>query len=59
MTSAGAPDWLARAVADLYSLGGAAEVTDVVAKVGKKKPIRFDEFAANFAPAFESTARAR
>ena len=61
MTGAGMPIWMARGIAELYdwaSHGGASEVTDVVATVGKKKPTTFDQFAAEFAPAFASTAAA-
>jgi uncharacterized protein YbjT (DUF2867 family) len=62
LTSAGLQDWMARGIADLYdwgSQGGFAEVTDVVAKVGKRQPITFDRFASDFAAAFEKTATAR
>ena len=55
------PIWMARGIAELYdwaSQGGASEVTDVVATVAKKKPTTFDQFAAEFAPAFASTAAA-
>jgi hypothetical protein len=34
-------------------------VTDVVAKIGKKQPITFDQFASDVAGAFEKTATAR
>jgi uncharacterized protein YbjT (DUF2867 family) len=62
MTGAGMPDWQARAIAELYdwgSQGGFAEVTDVVAKIGKKQPITFDQFASDVAGAFERTTTAR
>jgi len=61
MTGAGMPIWMARGIAELYdwaSQGGASEVTDVVATVAKKKPTTFDQFAAEFASAFASTAAA-
>jgi hypothetical protein len=61
MMGLGMPDWQAKGIADLYewgSRGGAASVTDVVAKVGKKTPITFDQFAMESASAFESTATA-
>lgn len=62
MTGAGLQDWMARGIADLYDWGGQGgfgEVTDVVAKIGKKQPITFDRFASDFASAFEKTATAR
>jgi uncharacterized protein YbjT (DUF2867 family) len=62
MTGAGVPDWMARGIAELYDSGSRgvfAEVTDVVAKVGKKPAIAFDQFARDFAAAFEKTATAR
>lgn len=53
----GLPHWLAGALSQLYDylgsgLGG--EVSDVVAKVGKKRPISFDEFAREHAQSFKS-----
>lgn len=52
----GLPHWLAGALSQLYDylgsgLGG--EVSDVVAKVGKKRPISFDEFAREHAQSFK------
>jgi hypothetical protein len=61
MVGAGIPDLVAQGIAALYewgSQGQQAMVTDVVAKVGKKAPITFDQFAREFASAFESTATA-
>ena len=49
----GAPDWLAHGLTELeqlYASGGAAQVTDVVARVGKVTPRTFDQwFAENIA----------
>jgi uncharacterized protein YbjT (DUF2867 family) len=62
MTGMGMPDWQANGIADLYdwaAKGGADLVTDAVEKVGKKKPISFDQFAADFRSPFESSATAR
>jgi uncharacterized protein YbjT (DUF2867 family) len=62
MTGSGMPDWQANGIADLYdwgSTGEAALVTDVVEKVGNKKPIFFDQFASDVASVFESAAAAR
>jgi uncharacterized protein YbjT (DUF2867 family) len=61
MMGSGMPDWQAQGIADLYewgSTGAEAGVTDVVAKVGKKTPITFDQFARESVSAFESTATA-
>jgi uncharacterized protein YbjT (DUF2867 family) len=59
MTGAGLPVWQAQGIAELYdwgSQGGAAVITDVIEKIAGKKPIVFDEFARDFAPAFQSKA---
>ena len=56
------PEWQATGLADLqvwFSQGEPATVTDVVEKIGRKKPIPFDQFARDFRSAFESTATAR
>jgi uncharacterized protein YbjT (DUF2867 family) len=52
MLSYGAPEWMADGLNELYGAyraGAAAEVTDTVARVGKKAPISFDQFAREFA----------
>ena len=62
MTGSGLPDWQAEGIAGLYdwgAKGGFAEVTSVVTDVGGKQPISFDEFARNFAPAFQVAKTAR
>jgi uncharacterized protein YbjT (DUF2867 family) len=59
MTGAGLPGWQAQGIAELYewgSQGGAAAITDVVARIGNTKPTPFDRFARDFAPAFGSKA---
>lgn len=61
MTGFGLPEWQAQGIADLYdwgSQGGFAELTDVVAAVGRKQPIAFDQFAKEFASAFQSGSAA-
>lgn len=52
----GLSEWMADGLNELYAgwrTGSAAEVTDVVAVVGKKQPISFDQFAADHAAAFQ------
>jgi uncharacterized protein YbjT (DUF2867 family) len=51
----GMPEWLVDALNELYGWvreGGAAVVTDVVARVAGKPPISFDQFAREHAEAF-------
>ncbi|MDQ3135279.1 MAG: SDR family oxidoreductase [Acidobacteriota bacterium] len=49
------PEWLASALVELYRTlaTDGAQVTDVVAKVGKKQPINFDEFAREHGAKFK------
>ena len=58
MMSAGFPEVLADGVLELnagWNGGGAAYVTRVVAEVGKVQPHTFDQFAREFAPAFQKS----
>jgi len=58
MMSAGFPEGLADGVLELnagWNGGGAAYVTRVVAEVGKVQPHTFDQFAREFAPAFQKS----
>jgi hypothetical protein len=58
MMSAGFPEVLAGGILELYAGwngGGAAYVTRVVAEVGKIQPRTFDQFAWEFAPAFQKS----
>jgi steroid delta-isomerase-like uncharacterized protein len=53
----GAPDFIADDVVGLYvyfSNGYGDRVTDVVTRVGKKEPTTFDQFARDFAPAWQA-----
>jgi uncharacterized protein YbjT (DUF2867 family) len=55
MLAAGIPAWTVEKVSDLYRYyrtGAAAEVTDVVECVGRKAPIRFEQFVLDHAAAF-------
>ena len=61
MMGVGMPELVAQGIAGLYewgSQGKQAVLTDVVAKVGKKTPITFDQFARESATAFQSAATA-
>lgn len=52
----GQPEWLADALNELYGIyraGYGAVVTNVVAEVGKKEPITFDQFARDYAQVFK------
>jgi hypothetical protein len=56
MTSMGMPEWLASDLAKLgegFAAGRGSATTDVVEKVAKKKPFKFDQFAKDYAPAFQ------
>jgi hypothetical protein len=49
------PDWNARAVGELYDFfasGQAARVSDAIERVTGRTPIRFEQFARDFASAF-------
>jgi uncharacterized protein YbjT (DUF2867 family) len=51
----GIPDWMADGLIELYDIwrnNGATQVTDVVEKVGKKKPNSIDTFARDYAASF-------
>jgi uncharacterized protein YbjT (DUF2867 family) len=55
MLKAGMPAWNAAAVTDLYGVfatGQYARTTDTIEKVTGKKPITFEQFVREFAPAF-------
>lgn len=55
MLDAGMPEWFADGLNELYAWvreGGAAGVTNTVAKLTGKPPIRFEEFARDYAGAF-------
>jgi uncharacterized protein YbjT (DUF2867 family) len=55
MVAAGMPAWFADdmiALYDILNAGYAETPTDVVAAVAKKEPIRFDQFAREYAAAF-------
>ena len=59
MLAAGIPAWTVDKVLDLYRYyrsGAAAEVTDHVESVGRKVPIRFEQFVADRATAFTGPA---
>jgi len=59
MSAAGIPAWTVDKVLDLYRYyrsGAAAEVTDNVERVGRKAPIRFEQFVADRAAAFTAPA---
>jgi uncharacterized protein YbjT (DUF2867 family) len=61
MKEAGAPGAIIEALVDLmrhYREGKAALVTDDVERVTGRKPISFDHFARDYAPAFTGTAAA-
>jgi uncharacterized protein YbjT (DUF2867 family) len=54
--AAGLPEWLVGALErlnEIFAAGYAAEVTDHVRSVGRKEPITFDQFARDYAQAFE------
>lgn len=55
MLGAGMPEWLADGLNELYALvreGQAGALTQTVSEIAHQKPIRFDEFARDFAEAF-------
>lgn len=57
MIESGMEEWLAAAVTQTYGLmkdGGAAHVTDVVARLTGREPIAFSEFARYYAPVFQA-----
>jgi uncharacterized protein YbjT (DUF2867 family) len=59
MLAAGIPAWTVDKVLDLYRYyrsGAAAEVTDNVERVGRKAPIRFEQFVADRAAEFAGPA---
>jgi uncharacterized protein YbjT (DUF2867 family) len=51
----GVPEWMADGMNELYAsyTGYQAAVTDVVARIGKKPPTTFDQFARDFASVFQ------
>lgn len=56
MTGMGMPDWLAgdlSKLGEVFAAGHGAATTDVVEKVTKKAPIKFDQFARDYAQAFK------
>ncbi|HEU4710349.1 MAG TPA: SDR family oxidoreductase [Pyrinomonadaceae bacterium] len=58
MIESGMEEWLAAAVTQTYRFmkdGGAAHVTDVVARLTGSAPISFGEFARDYAVAFQSS----
>jgi uncharacterized protein YbjT (DUF2867 family) len=55
MLAAGAPQWMVDTMLDMERHiveGGCAEVTDVVERVGRVTPTRFEGFASDFASSF-------
>jgi uncharacterized protein YbjT (DUF2867 family) len=57
MIESGMEEWLAAAVTQTYRLmsdGGAARVTDVVARVTGSQPIAFSQFASDYAGVFKT-----
>ena len=55
MRDSGMSDWNVKALIDLYAFfaaGNAARTTDAIEKVTGSPPIRFEQFARDFAPAF-------
>jgi uncharacterized protein YbjT (DUF2867 family) len=55
MTRAGVPNWMARALLELFDfckLGYAAEISPAVEQILRRKPIAFDRFLADNARAF-------
>jgi len=61
MLSAGVPEWFADALLDLqrlYREGGASLVTNDFERLSGRKPISFDQFARDYATAFQSEAKA-
>lgn len=55
MLGVGASKWMADAVVEIYAYygeGEASRVTDAVARVAKRQPVTFDEFARDHAEAF-------
>jgi hypothetical protein len=61
MLQAGMPEWSADAVLDLtrlYRDGGASSVDDTVEKLIGRKRKSFDEFAREYAAAFNAEERA-
>jgi uncharacterized protein YbjT (DUF2867 family) len=62
MLAAGIPAWTVEKVLDLYRYyksGAAAEVTDIVERVGHKAPIAFEQFVRDYAPVFAAAASER
>lgn len=56
MTGMGMPDWLAGDLAKLgevFAAGHGATTTDAVEKVAKKAPLKFDQFARDYAQVFK------
>ena len=61
LLSAGMPEWSADALLDLqrlYREGKASLVTDAIERLTGRKPITFDQFAHDYAFAFQAEARA-
>jgi hypothetical protein len=59
--SAGMPEWPADALLDLqrlYREGKASPVSDDVERLTGRKPITFDQFAHDYAFAFQTEAKA-
>ena len=53
--AAGLPEWLVSALErlnEIFASGRAAEVTDAVRRVGRKEPTTFEQFARDYAEAF-------
>ena len=61
MLSAGVPAWSADALLDLYRFyreGKASQVTKDIERLTGRKPIAFDQFAQDYAFAFQAEAKA-
>lgn len=55
--TAGTPGWLADALNEVFaalSAGYAADVADTTLSIGKKQPVVFDQFARDYAAAFQA-----
>ena len=61
LLSAGMPEWSAEALVDLqrpYREGKASLVTNDIERLTGRKPITFDQFARDYAFAFQAEAKA-
>lgn len=60
MRQAGMAPWMVDSILELYAIwkfNGASEIAGTVSDVAKKDPIRFMDFAADYAPLFGHTGR--